>query len=435
MPQVIFYLDQVANLMSVNLEDDRVYRQLEAENRQLITAFNIAAVAHRLPPRANISGESEDPVTAHLISSYSRRLNPEIHEILRDMGYKKEFERACIFPGLKSYNLEDKTVNVHLTDRDFLNNRTHKMRMGKYLKRCGYDDDFVNRTANEFTSLLRMRDEAVLSIAIGADIVRIYEKGPYSCMSGYADQFDGGIHPAEVYDSPDVACGYVTLNDHIVARSMLNEIDETYSKIYGNGALLKPLLEDAGYTSGYLDGCRIRRIESDSTGVYIMPYIDGADKVGEDEDPEYFVVGGGRYDYHRCTGTNGLSAEGSRCPACGDMFDPEYDGVWVEAAEEAFCCTECVESAGYVYADDTCEFHCDDDVVYCETDSYYYYRTDDLVMVDDNWYKYDDDDIVYSEDQDEYIMQCDATYVDSIGSWVDDDRSDEFEEEYEDEVA
>lgn len=430
------YLEQVEKLMSVNLEDPRVFLQLEKENRELIKNHNDnldkPSIAHEQPTWCTMNKASSK--TALCMGAWARRVNAElVHALDSIIPGGESMDWSHKFPGAVGYNIKEKTISVAITERDFLASKTQQMKMGKYLRRLDrYTDTEINKYANEFKSYLTRLENVELSLAHGSEaIMDVYRRGPNSCMSG--DAWREGENPIAVYGTPDIACAYVKVDAKIKARVMINLIEDTYSVIYGNEALIEPLLEKAGYSPGNLDGCRILRLEF-SSDVFIMPYIDEAEGVSCHDD-DYFIVGG--YDY-RCIETNGLTSEGMECPHCGDHFNPEYDGVWVEPADTSYCSESCAEEDGYVLAVDgggysSYEWVSEDDAYFCETDSNHYLNCESLVLIDDEWYREDDESVVYSEDQGEYIFRYDAVYIDDIDSWVDDDREHEFEEEDDDE--
>ena len=431
---VNLYVDQIAALSQEQKEAGPDWNQLMNDNCVLLRDYSHALATGALPKKFDKEGNEIEQPLSPIYECYARRIYSEAREILRDVWPMGSWELPIKFPGVQSVDISTKTFNALLTREDFIRNRTQPIKVGKYFKRLGlYDDDTVNHKANQLISHIRIMREAKLELArTEADIVEVYETGPSSCMSGDSGCFDtDGLHPAAVYATPDIACAFVRVKNRIVARAMVNLIDDQYSTIYGNAEMLRILLQDAGYTSGYLDGCRINAIECN--GTYLMPYIDGADEVGEAWDqPGYFIVGNSGYC---CTHTNGLSEDGICCPACGDMFNPDYDGCWVDGADQTYCSESCAEEDGYVYTTDYNEYRHVDDCYYCQTDNSWYYLADQLIEVDGEYYHNEDDDIVFSEDQDEYIFRADAVYIHDIHSWVDDDRELEFTEDDEHEAA
>lgn len=426
------YLNQVEELMTVNLNDFRVYGQLERENQEMIKVHNASVKDDVGVVTLSSGGVINRPSKklSPMLGQWVRKVTPEVVELF---GVVIPDNTGLLwshaFPGVQSYNIKEKTLNVAVTKREFLRCKPQQMKIGKYLRRLNrYTDQEVNDYANACKSALARIEKAELELAHGSEaIMDVYKRGPNSCMSG--DQWRQDINPIAVYGTPDIACAFVEIDGKIKARTMINLIENTYSVIYGNETLIEPLLEEAGYDSGCLDGCRIKRIEF-SFDVFLMPYIDDVDGVSYHDD-DYFVVGG--YDY-RCDETNGLTSSGTCCPHCEEHFDPDYDGIWVEPAETSYCSGECAEADGYIEAVSNSRYDCyewvsDDDAYLCETDGRYYTSTDSLILVDDLWYDEEDEDIVYSEDQNEYIFSCDAVWIEDIDSWVDSHREYEFEED------
>lgn len=424
---VDYYLDQLPDLHMGNV-GNQTWSDVYEKNDRAIKQYN-----------ADIGlGRKQGKPSGH-IGHYSRKFSRELCEILRHVGLAGSdtvWNGRKYFPGLKSFNA-DGTVNVYISEEDFVRNIAKPMKMGKYLRRLNrYTDDMVNQYANEFKSFIMLMKYVKLEIArTEEDIVYVYENGPSSCMGHEAHEFESHVHPCTVYATPDIGVGYVRVGERIVARAVLNMVDDKFSVIYGNAALLEPLLEEAGYEDGNIDGCRIQRIKEDGD-TYVMPFIDDANYVATCDDPNYFIVEGGDGTEYACTETNGLNDECSVCPCCGNHFNREYDGVWVEAASEMYCNGSCAEEEGYVHISDSYgDWHHRDDAYYCRTNGEYYLDTDDLVPFDGEWYRYDDDRVVYSEDQDETLWRDDAVWIDAIHDWVDADREDEFEEEDECEIA
>ena len=294
----------------------------EQQNENAIRDYKFKRSIGGLPEQAHMENKYDAP---QVIESYSghRRMSDTLVDLLNMAlpncrPYANEW-----FPGLLSYN-EDLTVNVFLTQRDFIVGKKTSLRFGKYLVKTGqFTEDEANSIANRFKSAVRTADDVHLCFAEGADAIEaVYEHGPHSCMAGASNRFYGHCHPARVYDSPDIKVAYVMLAGRIVARTVCNAVDKEYSVIYGNAEMLELLLEKAGYTPGGIQDCRIRRIEDDKCpDTYVMPYIDGADSVSI-FDHQYFVVDdSGEYS---CNETEGLSnSAGYGCEHCGANFHEE----------------------------------------------------------------------------------------------------------------
>ena len=343
----------------------------------------------------------------------TRTVEDQTVGIMRSAGFGI-YELNTAFPGLVSIDMDSAQVKAFITRDNYIRNRPQKMRFGKYLRKTGmYNEETINSYANTVKSTVQMQRDAKLSWAeTSEEIVDVYKKGPNSCMSG--DSFGHLVyHPAYVYGTEDIRCAYVKIDGRITARALCNEEAKAYSTTYGNDYLIEKLLEDAGYSSGDLDGCAIKAI-SVGSGVYLMPYIDGADEVALDGD--HFIIGG--YGDYRCDGTNGTTENGHCCEYCGDMI-PEDDAYYIEQAEMFVCDTTCAEEMGYVILADSYDFAHMDDCVWCETDEQWYDQEDSgLAYVEDvGWYLESDDRIVYCECSGMYNMAGDCVWIGAIDSW------------------
>ena len=317
--------------------------------------------------------------------------------VIPDLSY---WSWPAYMPGCISMN-DNFTVNVYVTERDYIERRPVAMKLGKYLRKLGYADWECNQWTNQIKSDIRLAQSAELKLATGADIVDIYVNGPNSCMSG--DSFyEGEVHPAAVYDSPDLACAYVQYEGEtkIRARAMVNLIEDTYSVIYGNFVLLEKLLKANGYTEGDLEGCRIRAIPHDTT--WVMPYIDGTDYVSETHDPEYLRIDSCGDIY--CCNTYGIAADNYVCDCCGfTTNDPDEFYILGEWDVMYACDQSCAESLGWVYTEEWGNMTLMEDAYYSESDGRWYESSAELVYIDGYGY-YALDDCDYNEDLDEWKL-------------------------------
>jgi hypothetical protein len=158
---------------------------------------------------------------------------------------------------------------------------------------------YVTRLATPAFKIARMSDE----------IVRVYRKGPGSCMSKDVIYYEGDEHPVSVYglepgqsldDIPHaLTLAYLEIEERITARALINERDKVFMRLYGDTELLWKSLLASGYNSGNPHGYTVRSISSDR-GDYVMPYIDagkssayGAANVSRREDRFVIVKGYG----------------------------------------------------------------------------------------------------------------------------------------------
>lgn len=215
--------------------------------------------------------------------------------------------------------------------------RQTRIAPGRYLKKH-FGDVLTAAEIEEYASEVSILTNACsLKITSDADeIERVYVNGPNSCMSGDEDDFSGHCHPTRVYAGPDLALAYTGDTDDASGRVVVWPEKKRYSTIYGDGARLRMLLKDAGYEPGPMTGARIRRIPDSNGNGFVMPYIDGHYSVGESDCRQFFIIGDHGYD---CSNTGGTTwnANAATCERCGDRYDPESEGYYLESIEENWC--------------------------------------------------------------------------------------------------
>lgn len=229
------------------------------------------------------------------------------------------------------------------------------------------------------------------------DMIRAINKGPSdSCMSagfrsGRGDGeswFNGHVHPAAIYATPDITIAY--LEDHdgkIVARAICNKNTQKVARCYGDARRLVPALEALGWEqrAGALEGCRVRKIVNRKGSrygdtSYIMAYVDagigsGGGSLGYKDagDGEHWVLteshrDGNTYEGFDHDGVTSNEAE-CTCEMCGEGMD-EDDSYHIESTEQTVC------------------EHCRDrNFVYAMGRRYEdWHPTDDCIEVDGSWY-------------------------------------------------
>lgn len=223
------------------------------------------------------------------------------------------------------------------------------MRVGKWLRQCGFTEAEANELANHIKSAVKAESEYELMLAeTEEEIVNVYINGPNSCMSG--SMGDCEMHPAAVYASPDFAVAYTKRDDKIVARAVVTKDDPNgkyYSTTYGNSSLLTRLLKKAGYEPGTWrtwEGKRLQRIESSwDAGQFICPYLDIGDSLRDAGD--WLIVDD--CGYLRADSTRGLTGYGEWCPNCEEYVEGEFEYVEME---DQHVCRNCIEYR-YVWSD------------------------------------------------------------------------------------
>lgn len=218
-----------------------------------------------------------------------------------------------------------------------------QIRPGRYLTRF-YNDLAAADIRRLVSGVPR---PATLAFAKTADeIEKVYLEGPRSCMTQPASAYDSHCHPVRVYGESDLLLAYASPPDGTpTARALVWPEKKRFGRMYGDEALLEPLLRDAGYSSGSLSGARIRRIAGESDGdidvdnAVVMPYLDGC-RSFDIVDEDWIVIGGP----FAASTTNGIAHlnERLRCDYCSEQVDELYDvggDSWCESCREhdAFC--------------------------------------------------------------------------------------------------
>lgn len=293
-----------------------------------------------------------------------------------------------------------------------LQDRQLKMRIGKFLRKYATclngDNDLIKAIANAYTAKYGALN---LHYAEGEEIREIYatykHNGFNSCMSGEDHFFEGHIHPAAVYNSPDIKMAW--LGDkkakRLDARALINVKEKEYSVVYGNEQL-GIMLEAEGYSSGDLLGCRLKYIEEDSNTI-IMPYIDGTCEVVEhvDDEGHWMVVSP---DGREACRTDGLLYQTniSHCDYCEEEVGEEeltetYVGEMVceHCLEEYYALAIVNHSGGTNYVSR-------DFAVYSEYEGEYYHESRIGL------------DIEYSEYHDDYLPEEDVVYSDAMRDYI-----------------
>ena len=322
-------------------------------------------------------------------------------------------------PGMVAY-----IMNAKHGEQD----RQTRTKLGKYLNR--YTDLSAPQIA-DLSAKLRgytTPDNGLMWARTREEIRKVYSGSPTSCMTheihSYATE---GIHPCEPYATPDVAVAYTMRDGDINSRSVVNMLDNSYVRVYGDICVLRDLLESAGYDSGGdLAGCRLLRIEAGSS--YVMPYLDGGADAIDHLDSKYFVVS------DNCTGEAGNAdtvcglLEDENMVTCYNCDDTVHEDNMYSTIDSEQVCEHCADN---YYISHDCELvHRDcladhdivmledgdtadlDDCVYCEDIGAYLLTDDATQYIDRNGdyqYQSDDDGIVQDYLTDENILECDAT--------------------------
>jgi len=285
-------------------------------------------------------------------------------DVQRSELYTHFVHLSTVHPGMVAYTP---------SDEHGVQDRQVRLKPGKYLAEFYEAPGYMthSQVQSYVTQCQIVGDNQHLSFAqTPEDIVRVYEgadPAPLSCMVRQQNFLrTRDRHPCEVYGNSDLAVAYYGPIDAVEARAIVWPDKHRYSRVYGtrngghvgtNGERLKRLLTDAGYSSGSIDGAKIRHI--DYNGSYLMPYIDNVD-YAEDMEDGFIRLGEGRLSTSETCGY--VSGERDdpddeddeddrdmrRCEHCNDSYDGNAEG------EESGYCQSCYDSHWI------CE-HCDNE--------------------------------------------------------------------------
>ena len=327
--------------------------------------------------------------------------------------------------------------------------RQVRMALGKYLKKYNKD-----RADHEIAAIVDVMRKALTARTLKwattrEEIAAVYKNGPSSCMDGNHTFATEGIHPSEVYASPDLKLAYMTDGERCTARCLCHARDGWYLRNYGD-ALLVSLLSKAGYTTQrkHLKGARLLRLEC-GTGKpgdtkFVMPYLDWRDSdiqgLKPTEDGKYFEVvssdsdesvftaydTSGAFFWDGDSNSTGVSpsnydfrdrSQETTCPNC----DREVDSVddLIDVDDDQYC-RRCVGDDHTLCRDSsrngtwtTCWVH-DDAVTIARDDQAYspYARNTYLIELDETLYGANEyaleESVVYTDDTNQWILITDS---------------------------
>lgn len=284
------------------------------------------------------------------------------------------------------------------------------------------------------------------------------ERGVHSCMSyppSYYGQegIEGLLHPVDCYNrTPNARLALFAKKHHkdwkpgeypFYIRFIFNSDTKCYDKTYGETILT---LSSLGFSNKYPNGLKLNKVYNDC-GELMMPYIDRENRAREDED--YLVADeSGELEGVHDTGLAELT--GDTCADCGERFDPDQEGIYVDG--HGCVCGCCGSSYVYIYnwginvSKDDCtwsnyleEYVPDESMVETEDGEVVWDDCDDLVEVDGGYYLIKSISIDYCDYNCKYILTEDAIktpdgymtiHKDSLDDWKkDNDWQDEEEEE------
>lgn len=320
-----------------------------------------------------------------------------------------------------------KDTEKYLLDLYRVNNKY--MKIGRLIKKLvpHYSDKQVLDLVDKFT-------QKTIYMYYVNDKIDLYyrtmkqEKSLSSCMaykpSSYGrkhkDQ-DRFIHPTEAYNNSS------NLRLCVFTYQPLHKIDLSKNKklpffaraickvdrgleidtIYGDQLIKNSMLANRSIYDRFseLQCGELQKIYCDS-GDLVVPYIDGTNRVQVYDNYIKIDSCGDSEPQHG----DGRLYSGDRCECCGDSFNHEESGIYVD-------------NYGHV-----CD-NCSDDFVWVDRYDQYYHQ-DDCVLVDgDTWECSDDDDRIFAQcwHSDAYYYMCDLVlnesddhyyHVDCIGDQI-----------------
>lgn len=195
------------------------------------------------------------------------------------------------------------------------------------------------------------------------EIVKVYLRGPRSCMSHDPDDYASYIHPVSVYGDSDLQVAYLEDYDkRVTDRVLVWPEKKIYGRVYGGGdGRLERMLREEGYIQGSLEGARIRLIEDENHDAVVMPYIDGCQSF-DVIDNEWCRIGG-PYPADRTDGLGYLKPR-AVCVSCEECLE-DYE---VHRWDGEIYCASCLEE--FTFLCDCClDRHNDEDGITVNTDT------------------------------------------------------------------
>lgn len=261
--------------------------------------------------------------------------------------------------------------------------RQVRIRPGKYLESVipqadvNSAEDWQRRLETIASWIARYNVEnstcAVQFAATSDEIEDVYSRGPISCMTD-DEQFPKPfpeIRPVRVYGAGDLEVAYLEEGTRVTARALIWRAKQTFGRCYDEGGgephfgkatsgdsfKLRHCLEQMGFTSNWttnsyrgdpgkgFTGARLLKIETPRGDDWIMPYLDGQNRI-KDAGEFWVISPEGRYYANETNGTLcGYSESYSACTCCGNGID---------------------EGEGYVYVgEDYCESCYSDNITSC----------------------------------------------------------------------
>lgn len=229
------------------------------------------------------------------------------------------------------------------------------IRPGRYLERF-FPDKLNKYLIRDLASVYAKTYETnELQYADDADsIEEVYTIGPSSCMSKEASSYkQGAPHPVRAYAGGDLRVAYLRRSGRVVARAVVYEAKKLFNTVYGDKALMEPLLRKAGLKPGAPIGARISKVVVTHEGGegyhYMVPHIDNVPYLVPDG--KFLKAGDPNVNMEKAGGLAvpggaGISEILITCEGCGkeDMPNRGLQAVYVDNNRARKRCPGCCKT-------------------------------------------------------------------------------------------
>ncbi len=215
---------------------------------------------------------------------------------------------------------------------------------GKYLDQF-FKGTFTTEQYRSFVGACKAETLELKIARTAEEIVDVYHTGRVtSCMDRAESHFpDRTKNPTRAYGNSDLGIAWFGEPHNARARTIVWPERKLYGTLkYGDTSTLRQLLEEAGYTYGSMQGAKIRAIKDPHGRGYVMPYIDGIDRVSL-QGRHFILDNDGSYDSQVTCGYTDEEENTRECSHCGSDYtaDEDTDPYCCSCNENRTCCANC----------------------------------------------------------------------------------------------
>lgn len=325
----------------------------------------------------------------NLIVVSKAKPKPRIKDV--EEAHEAAIEANKVFDNMRELGVTSKiTKSKRAEDYDIVE---MPMKLGRFLKYHGVDDKIVRKNSQVLSAYCKKRAGVKLKFArTSDDIEHVYNHGPHSCMAGCSS--------VRAYATNDIALAYIEVDGRIVARTLVNDMDESrgYVRIYGNEELLLPLLSEMGYGNKVtLSGCSLLKLYDDDK--VMLPYLDCGSHV--DDEGEVLIIN--KFGDYSAQNTGGYLYSYT-CDDCGEHVGE--DEIYHVSDGDRSVCSACIDD-DYVVDHDTCDYIHRNDAALIDSEQVYIHRDDAVFSgIQDIWMRTNES--LFSEFLDDHIHEDDA---------------------------